>query len=132
MNRELNHLTLSEIMRAGIEYFDSNRQRGRAKMIRCYLSKFMGERKLNIAEMARQTGIPRSTITSLYDETAVRIDLEVIETLCLYFNCGLNDLLILQHGLKHKEYINEKKLVRNGSGCAESDKWYFKMDGEKV
>ena len=62
-------------------------------MIKCHLSRLMGERKLKIADVAKDTGINRGTITRLYHETAVRVDFEVIELLCRYLDCELHDLL---------------------------------------
>lgn len=61
-------------------------------MIRCHLSRMMGERKMKIADVARETGLHRNTITLLYDETASRVDLETIERLCELFNCSVGDL----------------------------------------
>ncbi len=61
-------------------------------MIRCRLSVLMGERKLKIADVARETGLPRSTITALYKETAERIELSSIDALCDYFDCDVADL----------------------------------------
>lgn len=52
----------------------------------------MGERKLKIIDVARDTGINRGTITRLYHETASRVELEVIEALCRYFDCQVGDL----------------------------------------
>lgn len=62
-------------------------------MIKCHLSRLMGEHKLKIADVARETGINRGTITRLYQETAVRVELEVIEKLCELFGCQVGDLL---------------------------------------
>lgn len=62
-------------------------------MIRCHLSRLMGERKLKIADVARETGLNRNTVTLLYRETATRIDLEAVEKLCELFGCGVADLL---------------------------------------
>ena len=61
-------------------------------MVKCHLSRFMGERKLKIVDVARETDINRGTITRLYHETANRVDLEVVEVLCRYFNCDIGDL----------------------------------------
>lgn len=61
-------------------------------MIRCHLSRLMGERKLKIADVARETGLNRNTITLLYKETATRVDLDAIEKLCKLFDCGVDDL----------------------------------------
>ena len=65
-------------------------------MIKCHLSKLMGERKLKVTDVARDTGINRGTITRLYHETATRIELDVIEELCRYLDCKVGDLLEIQ------------------------------------
>jgi putative transcriptional regulator len=62
-------------------------------MIKCHLSRLMGDRKLKIADVTRDTGINRGTITRLYHETAVRVDFDVLEKLCNYLSCELNELL---------------------------------------
>lgn len=62
-------------------------------MIKCHLSRLMGERKLKIADVARDIGVHRNTITLLYYEKAQRIDFEVLDKLCKYFNCTVSDLL---------------------------------------
>ena len=62
-------------------------------MIRCHLSTLMGRDKLRIADVARLTGVNRSTITALYRETATRVELPTIERLCALFHCGIGELL---------------------------------------
>ncbi len=62
-------------------------------MIRCHLSRLMGERKIKIADLSRDTGINRGTATRLYYETAERVEMNVINSLCEYFNCTVSDLL---------------------------------------
>lgn len=62
-------------------------------MIKCHLSRLMGERKLKIADLSRDTGINRGTATRLYYETAERIEVDAIDVLCRYFNCSISDLL---------------------------------------
>jgi len=62
-------------------------------MIRCNLSRYMGEQKMNISDVARQTGLNRSTISLLYHEKATRIELDTIEKLCGVFKCELGELL---------------------------------------
>jgi putative transcriptional regulator len=61
-------------------------------MIKCHLSRMMGEHRLKIADVARDTGLHRNTITLLYSETATRVDIESIERLCRLFNCNVGDL----------------------------------------
>jgi len=60
----------------------------------------MGERKLNIADVARETGLNRNTITLLYKETATRVDLDTVEKLCELFDCDVGELM---------EYVPQKE-----------------------
>lgn len=62
-------------------------------MIRCHLSALMGRDKLNISDVARATGLNRSTVTALYRETATRVELPAIERLCALFRCSVGELL---------------------------------------
>ena len=62
-------------------------------MIRCHLARLMGEHKLRIADVARETGLSRNTITLLYKETAQKVDLEAIDKLCHLFDCDVGELL---------------------------------------
>ena len=62
-------------------------------MIKCHLSRIMGEKKLKIVDVARETGINRGTITRLYQETAIRVEFDVLDKLCSYFDCSIEELL---------------------------------------
>lgn len=62
-------------------------------MVRCHLSRLMGERKMKIIDVARETGLNRNTVTLLYKEEAKRIDLDAIDKLCKLFQCEVGDLL---------------------------------------
>ncbi len=62
-------------------------------MIKIHLSTLMGERKLKISDVANATGINRGTITRLYKETAERVELDVVEKLCRYFECEVGELV---------------------------------------
>lgn len=64
-----------------------------SSVIKCHLSRLMGEKKLKIADLARELGVHRNTITLLYYEKAKRIDFEVLDKLCKYFNCAVGDIL---------------------------------------
>lgn len=65
-------------------------------MVKCHLSRILGERKLKVAEVARDTGINRNTIHRLYNETATRLELDVIEQLCRYLDIAIGDLFEIQ------------------------------------
>jgi len=53
----------------------------------------MGERKMRISDVIRETGLSRTTVTLLYKETALKVDLDAIDRLCDLFNCEIQDLL---------------------------------------
>ena len=61
-------------------------------MIRCHLSRLMGERKLKVIDVARDTNLNRSTVSALYYEKAERVELNAIEKLCRLFDCTVGDL----------------------------------------
>jgi len=72
-------------------------------VIKCHLSRMMGERKLKIMDVARATGLHRNSVTLLYKETAGRVDLDAIEQLCKLFECQVGDLF---------EYIPDAKAAK--------------------
>lgn len=55
----------------------------------------MARDHLCIAEVARLTGLNRSTLTALYRETATRVELPTVEKLCTLFRCSVGDLFEL-------------------------------------
>lgn len=65
-------------------------------MVKCHLSRLLGERRLKISDVARDTDINRGTLTRLYHETAERVDLEVLGQLCRYLHCQIGDILEFQ------------------------------------
>lgn len=62
-------------------------------MIKINLSRMMGEKRLKIADVARDTGLNRGTLTRIYYETAERLDVEVLDKLCNYLGCSIAELL---------------------------------------
>lgn len=62
-------------------------------MIRCHLARLMGERKMKISDVLRETGLSRNTVTLMYKETAQRIDIEALDKLCRLFECEVADIL---------------------------------------
>ncbi|CAM6937650.1 helix-turn-helix domain-containing protein [Morganella morganii] len=62
-------------------------------MIRCHLARLMGEQKMRISDVMRETGLSRTTVTLLYKETALKVDLEALDKLCDLFKCSLSDIL---------------------------------------
>jgi len=62
-------------------------------MIRCHLSRLMGEHKLKISDVARETGLNRGTITRLYQESVERFEADALNALCAFFECQIGELL---------------------------------------
>jgi putative transcriptional regulator len=81
-------------------------------MIKCHLSRLMGERKMKIVDVARETGLHRNTITLLYNETATRLDIDAIDRLCKLFDCKVGDLFRIP---------SRQLTVRPGHGGYESN-----------
>jgi putative transcriptional regulator len=52
----------------------------------------MGEKKMRIMDVARETGMHRNSVTLLYKETAQKVDLIAIDKLCDLFDCEVGDL----------------------------------------
>mgnify|MGYP001816439347 FL=1 len=53
----------------------------------------MGEKRVKIADLERDTGLSRTTITRLFHEKASRMDFDTLEILCKYLNVGVGDLI---------------------------------------
>jgi putative transcriptional regulator len=76
-------------------------------MVRCHLTALIDRQGLKIAEVARSTGLNRSTITALCRNSATRVELPVIDRLCRYFECGVADLF---------EYVPNDRVSDQESG----------------
>ena len=64
-------------------------------MIRCHLSRLMGERRVRLIEVARDVGISRNMLAKLYYDRARRVDVADLEKLCRYFGCSVGEFLEL-------------------------------------
>jgi len=69
-------------------------------VIKCHLSRLMGEEKVKISDVSRETGLHRNTVTALYYENAKRIDFDTMDKLCRYFDCTPGELFELEAGDK--------------------------------
>ena len=64
----------------------------------------MGDRKiLKLSDVVRAAGISLNTLTSMYYDRAVRIELPVADKLCKYFNCTMNDLIEFNKDVEEKD-----------------------------
>lgn len=64
-------------------------------MIRCHLAHMIGEHKMRIADVTRETSLSRTIVTLLYREAAQKVDFETIEKQCLLIECQVGVLLEL-------------------------------------
>lgn len=60
----------------------------------------MARDRVNITQLSEQTGISRNTISSIYHEKSKRIDFNTIKTLCRFFKCTPNDLIVIDGKVK--------------------------------
>lgn len=57
----------------------------------------MGEHKIrSISQLSKETGLSRPTLTKIYDNETNRIEFETIEKLCTFFDCEIDDLMVLE------------------------------------
>lgn len=61
-------------------------------MIKCYLVRLMGEKKMKIIDVVREIGFNRNIIILFYKEIVFCVDLEVIDKFCNFFECEVSDL----------------------------------------
>lgn len=62
-------------------------------MIRSELKTLMAQRDLNAAKVSKDTGISRTTLGALVNNTAHGIQFETLNTLCMYLSISPDDLL---------------------------------------
>lgn len=61
-------------------------------MIELRLHLLMAERRLNMSELEKLSGVNRSTLHRMYHGKAARVDLDVIDKLCHALKCVPGDL----------------------------------------
>jgi putative transcriptional regulator len=62
-------------------------------MIRIHLSRLMGDHNEKIIDLLRATGLARNTVTGLYRESSVRMDLDTLNVICRHYGCSVGELL---------------------------------------
>lgn len=62
-------------------------------MIRIYLSRLLGERRMTQADLSRLTGIRPNTISDIYNEIAERISIDHLDKICEALQCSLDELI---------------------------------------
>lgn len=83
-------------------------------MILCNLPEILGKRRLKIAKVAADTGISRTTLTSLYYDSGKGVQFETINSLCIYLNIGIGELfttLPFDIFIENCEYTEHEKIA---------------------
>ena len=61
-------------------------------MIDNKFSTILGSKLIKISQVARDTGISRTTLTNIYYKRSTYITFAVLNKLCEYLECGVDDL----------------------------------------
>lgn len=61
-------------------------------MIKNNLSRILGEKRIKITHLSKETGISRTTLTAIYYDRSEGISFQVLEKLCKYFNCKIDEI----------------------------------------
>lgn len=64
--------------------------------IHCYLSAVLGAKRLKIWEVVENTGISRTTLTNMYYDRSKGVYFDVLEKLCAYLDCEVQDIFRLR------------------------------------
>lgn len=61
------------------------------------LNHLLDQKGISQNQMAKDTGISTSTLRNLNHNRTTRISFDVLETICQYLDCGVEDVLSLEH-----------------------------------
>lgn len=62
-------------------------------MVKIYLSKLLGERRMTQRELSELTGIRPNTINEWYHEIAVSLRVEHLDRICEVLGCSVEELI---------------------------------------
>lgn len=74
-------------------------------MVKCNLSRILGERRMTRVELARQTGLTYQGIKPLYDDTWKGVQRNTIDVICRALGVQLGELF---------EYVPDQPKLRKG------------------
>lgn len=69
-------------------------------MIKVHLSRIMGEKRINIADLSRLTGLHRNGISKLYNEETDGVKFDTLNRICEALDCDIQDII---------EFIKDEK-----------------------
>lgn len=74
-------------------------------MIRIQLSRILGEKKMKMADLSRQTNINAHAISDLYYERAKAIYFDTLDKICEALGCSVSELVEYQPDKKEEEKV---------------------------
>lgn len=60
------------------------------------LNQILDEKGISQNQLAKNTGISVSTLRNLNHNKTTRISFDILEKICIYLNCNVNDILLLE------------------------------------
>ncbi|MGG0756707.1 helix-turn-helix domain-containing protein [Brevibacillus laterosporus] len=82
-------------------------------MIKCNLAVLLAERGLKIVDVAKATGISKTTLGALYHNSGKGVQFETLNSLCKYLNVSISDLFthhIFNIVLENYEWIDDQTI----------------------
>lgn len=67
-------------------------------MIKIKLCEVLGKKKMTRKKLAELTNVRPNTIGDLYNEKVRKIDLDILDRICIALECSVSDLLEFQEG----------------------------------
>lgn len=64
--------------------------------IHCKLSTILGEKRLKMADVVRETGLAKGTVHALYHDRVTKVDFRVLDKLCDFLDCEIGDILFFK------------------------------------
>ena len=61
--------------------------------IHCKLSTLLGEKRMKMVELSKETGISKTTILNMYHDRVSMIKYSIISRICTVLECSIDDLL---------------------------------------
>lgn len=77
-------------------------------MIKINLSRVLGEKRINQAELARLTDIRPTTINEYYHELVERVNLDYLDRICEVLECSIEEILEYQPNQAPRQWKKEE------------------------
>lgn len=65
--------------------------------LHCKLSGILGDKRIKRSDLIKATKISRNTVEKLYYDTARNINFNIVEKICEYLECDLNELFYFKN-----------------------------------